>query len=60
MIHQDAEIVPEERARNAERPRGAHDERLARDEEHRRHEHVERRGEYRRTRLFEERVAVSG
>ena len=60
MIHQDAEIVAEERARDAEGPRGAHDERLARDEEHRGHDHVERGGEQRGARLFEERVEVSG
>ncbi len=45
MVHQDAEIIAEERARDAERPRRAHDERLARDEERHGHEHVERSGE---------------
>ena len=60
MVHQDAKVVAEERARDAKRPRRAHDERLARDEEHRGHERVERSGEQRYARLLEERAEVSG
>jgi hypothetical protein len=60
MVHQDAEIVAEERARDAERQRRAQDERLARDEQHRGHERIERSGEQRYARLIEERAMVSG
>ena len=59
MVHQYTEIVPEERARDTERPCRAHDERLARDEKRCGQERVERCGEQRHARLLEERAAVS-
>ena len=59
MVHQYTEIVPEERARDTERPCRAHDERLARDEERCGQECVERCGEQWHARLLEERTAVS-
>ena len=60
MVHQNAKIVPQERARYAERPRRAHDERLACGEEHCGQDRVERSGEQWHARLLEERAPVSG
>lgn len=60
MVHQNAKIVPQERARYAERPRRAHDERLACGEEHCGQDRVERSGEQWHARLLEESAPVSG
>jgi hypothetical protein len=52
VIHQDAEIVAQEPACDAECPRGREDEGLAEDEERDGNERVERCGEDVRMRLF--------
>ena len=59
VVHQDTEVVSQERARDAKCPRRAHDERLARDEKRRGQESVERSGEQWHAGLFEERASVS-
>jgi hypothetical protein len=51
-IHQDPEIIAQERARDAERPRRGHDEGLSGDEERDGDERVERSREEARMRLF--------
>lgn len=52
VIHQNAEIIAQERARDAKRPGGGHDKGLAEDEERDGNDRVERGGEDARTRLF--------
>ena len=52
MIHEDTEIVAEERAGDTKRPGGGHDEGLAQDEKHRGYERIERGGENSGRRLF--------
>ena len=52
MIHQNPEIITQERACDAKRPRGGHDIGLAEDEEHDGDDRVERGGEDARARLF--------
>jgi hypothetical protein len=52
MVHKDTEVVAEERARDAKRPRRGQDKGLAENEEHRGYERVERSWEKGRMRLL--------